>query len=203
MYFLSYVAHPKFDILSYMKQLSLTKPHAIIMVGIPGSGKTFFAEKFSETFRAPLVSKEKLSAFAPDAADQLTDYILGEFLKTGQSLIIESNTDTRTARIDLARKVKTAGYETLLVWVQTDVNTAKMRSLKSTGTSSDDYDRTAKRFTPPATPEKPVVISGKHTYATQAKVVLQRLSAPRTEISTHATPPIRPEERPRRNITIR
>ena len=203
MYFLGYVPYPKFDILSYMKQLSLTKPHAIIMVGIPGSGKTFFAEKFSETFRAPLISREKLSAFAPNAADKLADYLLEEFLKTGQSLVIEDGTDTRTARIDLSRKIKAAGYEVLLVWVQTDASTAKLRSMKATGKSSDEYDRVAKRFTPPAAPEKPVVISGKHTYATQAKVVLQRLSAPRAEISNHTTPPIRSEERPRRNITIR
>lgn len=186
-----------------MKQLSLAKPHAIVMVGIPGSGKSFFAQKFSETFHAPFINQDKLRTFAPDTSDELVDYLLEEFLKTGQSIIIEGSVDTRTERSELTRKIRAAGYEVLLVWVQTDQNTAKARAAKESDLSGEDYDKAAKRFIAPAAPEKSVVISGKHTYATQAKVVLQRLSAPRAEISTHASAPLRPERPPRRSITIR
>lgn len=202
MYFLDYDRTSNFAILSCMKQLSLTKPHAIVMVGTPGSGKTFFAEKFAETFRAPFLNKAILASFAPEKASELTVYLLDELLKTGQSIILEGDFETRTARIELGRKVKAAGYELLVVWVQTDESTAKMRAGKS-GISGDAYEKAMKRFTTPATLEKPVVISGKHTYASQAKTVLQRLSAPRAEISSHKAAPIRPQQQSRRSITVR
>lgn len=203
MYFLGYVLKHMFAILSYMKQLSLAKPHAIVMVGVPGSGKTFFAEKFSETFRAPFLNQNKLQVFAPDQTNELTDYLLKELLKTGQSIIIEGDTDTRTARVELGRKIRAAGYEMLLVWVQTDAGTAKARATKESKLDSEAYDKAAKRFTAPTPPEKSIVISGKHTYASQTKVVLQRLSAPRAEISTHSSAPIRPERPVKRSITVR
>lgn len=189
-----------------MKSLSLTTPHVIAVVGIPGSGKTFFAEKFAETFHAPYINREKIMELArcdQATADVIMQHELDQLLKTHHSIIFEGDTDTRSARLELSRKVRKAGYELFLVWVQTDPSTAKSRALKiSREQNSEEYDRLAKRFTPPTIIEKPVVISGRHTYGTQAKAVLQRLSAPRAEISTHVTPPIR-DKPTRRNITIR
>lgn len=189
-----------------MKHLSLNRPHAIVMVGIPGSGKTFFAEKFAETFRMPYVDYKKITTLAgPEKAEALADYQLDELLKTNQSIIIEGETDTRISRTELTRKARKAGYETLFIWVQIDTPTAKLRALKDkiNSVSGDDYEKKIKRFTAPTPPEKPIVISGKHTYASQAKVVLQRLAAPRAEISAHTTAPTRLEQPGRRNITIR
>lgn len=201
---------PQFAILTYMKSLSLTQPHLIVMVGVPGSGKSFFAEKFAETFNAPYVSLEKITPFTTSSSDasHLMQQQTAELLKTRQSIIIEGDTDTRTERDRLARQARMAGYETLLVWVQTDPATAKSRSIRETKDktnrtmSIDEYDRIVKRFTPPSVIEKPTVISGKHTYATQAKIVLKKLSAPRAEISTHDIAPVRQEERSRRNNII-
>jgi predicted kinase len=195
-----------------MKSLSLSKPHLIIMVGVPGSGKSFFADKFAETFHAPIVSREKIAAHLgheAKEADLVAHDQLHELLKTQQSIIVDGIADNRTTRSELARKARSTGYETLLVWVQTDPATAKSRSTrKSADTNSrvlpgEHYDRAAKQFTPPTAVEKPVVISGKHTYATQAKVILKKLSEPRANISMHTTPPVRPAQPGRRNITIR
>jgi len=193
-----------------MKSLSLTQPHLIVMVGVPGSGKSFFAEKFAETFNAPYVSIEKITPYTATASDasHIIHHQTTELLKTRQSIILEGDTDTRTERDKLARQARIAGYETLLVWVQTDPATAKSRSVRETKDkinrtlSADEYDRIVKRFTPPSVIEKPTVISGKHTYATQAKIVLKKLSAPRAEISTHDVAPVRQEERSRRNNII-
>lgn len=206
---IQYICRHKFAILSYMKSLSLSKPHLIVMVGVPGSGKSFFAEKFAETFRAPYVSFEKIVAFVPEnskIAEALVTYQLDELLKTGQSVVIDGLADTRTARAELAQKARRSGYELLLTWVQTDPATAKARALKQykdLGKTPDDYEKALKRFTPPSSIEKPVVLSGKHTYATQAKVVLKKLTNPRAEISTHSTAPVREPQSGRRNITIR
>lgn len=185
-----------------MKQLSLSQPHVIVMVGMPGSGKSFFAEKFSDTFHAPYVSRDLIAQLAgEEAADTIADYQLNELLKTGQSIVFDGSSDTRVSRIELAKKARAAKYEILLVWVQTDEATARNRAAKY-GLDDEAYDKRVKRFTPPAPPEKPVVISGKHTYASQAKAILQRLSAPRVEISAHSKPPTRLDPA-RRNITIR
>jgi predicted kinase len=210
--FSSWIGIPvhNFAILSYMKSLSPAKPHIIAVIGLPGSGKTFFAEKFSETFHAPYVDKEKLRSLTnldEQTLDTVMNYQVDELLKTHQSLIVEGNTDTRTERAELNKKAREAGYETLFVWVQTDPAAAKGRAFKTAkergATLSDnDYDHRVKRFAPPLASEKTVVISGRHTYASQAKVVLQRLSAPRAELSTHTTAPTRLDPT-RRNITVR
>lgn len=204
-----YLFAHKVAILSYMKSLSLTKPHMIIMVGIPGSGKTFFAEKFASTFHAPLVCVEKIEPYSPENSLALSQIFLDELLKTQQSIVIDGGTDTRAERMELAKKAKEADYETLYIWVQTDGATAESRALrakKDSGLTKDEYERRLKRFAPLNTAsDKPLVISGKHTYASQAKVVLKRLSTPRAEISSHRTPPAReePAASTRRNITIR
>jgi predicted kinase len=176
-----------------MKSLSLSQPHAIVMVGIPGSGKSFFAEKFAETFRAPYVSYDTFRPFISDQKSlaKLVAYQVRELLKTNHSLIIEGFAYSRAERTEIAKLLKNHGYETLFVWVQTDGDTAQARTLKQAKLSKEEYAKLAKRFSPPHETEKPVVISGKHTYASQAKTVLKRLSGPRAEISSHTSPPVR------------
>lgn len=198
-----------------MKSLSLNQPHVIVMVGVPGSGKTFFAEKFAETFHAPYLNRDRINELVNDAAlaDELVMLQFEEFLKTRHTLILEGPTGTRTERAEIVKLARRAGYATLFVWVQTDPTAAKMRSVRPAkdsdyqAISSDEYNNRLERFNPPHAIEKPVVISGKHTYATQVRVVLKRLSGPRGDIAGHARPPIRPdtppEQRPnRRNIAI-
>lgn len=194
-----------------MKQLSLAKPHLLIMTGVPGSGKSFFAEKFSETFHAPFVSFHHIENLTDntEAAVIFGDYMLSEILKTGQSALVEGKSDTRRERVELAKRAREAGYEPLYVWVQTDPETAKTRSGRGGKNKthrqlgSDEHDRLSKRFSPLHQTEKHVVISGKHTYPSQAKVVLTKLSSPRAEISSHRSAPVRGNQSSRRNITIR
>ena len=200
-----------------MKSLSLNKPHVIVMVGVPGSGKSFFAEKFAETFHAPYLSRDKVASLVPDGivADKLILMNLAEFMKTKHSIIVEGPTLTRAERTEINKLARKSGYEVLLVWVQTHPDTAKMRSLKANKSATiqsvrtpDEYDQQAKRFNPPSAQEKPVVISGMHTYATQVRAVLKKLSHDRTETTIQARPPVRetptppPQAPPRRNITI-
>lgn len=166
-----------------MKSLSLSQPHAIIMVGIPGSGKTHFAKKFADTFHAPRVSLEDIRTHALDdaAAATLVEQYLGELLKTNQSVVLELNTSSRQKRTTLARFIKDAGYAPLFVWVQTDTDTAKQRSLRAKTHDEESYGKQLRQFSAPHASESVLVISGKHTYASQAKTVLKRLSEPRAQ----------------------
>lgn len=164
-----------------MKSLQLDKPHAIVIIGIQGSGKTFFAEKFSQTFNAPFIEQSFFRQLAKDsgAADELMESVLLETLKTGRSVVVELAFASRNERMELSRKLKKSGYVPLYVWVQVDTETAMNRTYRTHGTSQDEYTETMRRFAPAHSSESALVISGKHTFATQAKAVLKRLSAPR------------------------
>lgn len=172
-----------------MKSLQLSSPHAIVVIGIQGSGKSFFAGKFAETFNAPLLDEQAFVAAAGDeAGTRLMNDVLNEFLKTGRSIMIEQSLSSRSERTDLTRLLKKAGYVPLYVWVQVDVATATFRSQKSYGVSEDDYAQSLRKFSPPHASEKALVISGKHTFATQAKAVLKKLSVPRATASPQQSP---------------
>jgi hypothetical protein len=84
---------------------------------------------------------------------------------------------------------KKSNYDAQIVWVQTDPATSRTRALKrnpekrvddkySPSLSEQTFEALARRFTEP-TRENHVVISGKHTYSTQAKMVLRKMVAAR------------------------
>lgn len=181
------------------------------MVGIPGSGKSFFADKFSETFNAPFVSYHALAAIAGDTAEPVGDYMLTELMKSHQSLLVEGHSDTRRERQELSKLARQHGYEPLYIWVQIDTETAQNRATRPGKAktnrimSTSEHQQLVKRFAPLTPSEKAVVISGKHTYASQAKVVLRKLSTPHATEAQAVHPPARPASQPeagRHNISI-
>lgn len=178
-----------------MKSLSLNQPHAIVMLGIPGSGKTFFAEQFAATFGAPLVNIDDIAKHAATekAAYSLAEQQINELLKTKHTIVIEIGSATKQSRIYLSQKLKKAGYKPLYIWVQTDVDTAYARTAKQKNTPFDVYKAQVERFASPSSSEEALVISGKHTYATQARIVLKKLSAGHTTQSTATS--VRPPAR--------
>ncbi len=188
-----------------MKSLSLHKPHLLIIVGIPGSGKTFFASQFAETFNAPDIHYDaiRLTGEQPlSDADTATfaGMIFGELVKTKQTIIIEGPGASRVERTALAKEARHHGYEPLFVWVQTEPATANARAVHGVRGSSnvlitqEQFEANARHFTGLSAAEKPVVISGKHTYASQARMVLKRLVEP--EVKARQTPPVTSAPRP-------
>lgn len=185
-----------------MKSLSLTTPHVIFVIGLPGAGKTYFAEKFSSTFGAPFVEADKLRStvvyqpsYTPEEqtiVDTLVEIQMTELLKTKKTFIVEASTEAKVDRLELTKMVKVYGYEPMFVWVQTDPDTSKMRATRPGRTNKNKllllpegrYTQLVKRFTAPTASENIVVISGKHTYASQAKTVLKRLAAPNRPTDT-------------------
>jgi predicted kinase len=194
-----------------MKSLSLSKPHLIVMVGVPGAGKSFFSDHFADTFSAPIVSwnairsdlfNEPTHAKEEDEiVGRVASALLEQLLKTGVTVLYEGGTHTRVSRQALAKQAAKAGYETLFVWVQVDTPTAKSRAKKQ-GISSEVFDQHTRAFTSLAESEPFIVISGKHTYPTQLKIVLKRLSAPRVAAAAQSEPPRRAPERRERSIPI-
>lgn len=168
-----------------MKSLSLSQPHLLITVGIPGSGKSFFAEKFAATFQSPFIDYSLLMEIAGQnsaVSDAYAGHMLKELFKTKQTIVFDGPAATRAERTALQDLAASAGYRCLFVWVQTDTETAKARFIKAakkTGRriTPRQYDALVKEFTAPIAKEHPnVVVSGKHTFATQVKAVLKSLA---------------------------
>lgn len=192
-----------------MKSLALSRPLVIMVVGIPGAGKSFFARQFADTFGAPSVSYDKLRSiifptptFAREEEALLQDIAdneIDELLKTHKTFLIDGGVNSRIERADIEKRARKHDYHTLIVWVQTDTPTCRFRATKrsakrkgdewNTSITEEIFNTSVKRLVAPLRSEPQVVISGKHTYATQAKVVLKKLVSPREDDALH--PPAR------------
>lgn len=193
-----------------MKSLSLARPLVITVIGLPGSGKSFFARQFADTFSAPLVSNDYIrknmfktmtySAKEDAAVMGIASEQIKQLLKTNKTFVVDGGMNARVTRAGLEKLARTHGYGTLTIWVQTDEPTSRMRSLKRSDKRKGDelnipmtdgsFMRYKRQLTTPTGTENVVVISGKHTFASQAKMVLQKLVAPREASIPHAQHPI-------------
>ncbi len=160
-----------------MKPTTASSPHAIVMIGIPGAGKTYFADNFAKNFSLPSVNQSLIrqSTHSKKASDAITAMMLSELFKTKRTLIIDADTSTVRQRAALALTVSKAGYVPLFIWVQTATPDAERRSLKA-GMSRNDFLEAVTRFEAPTAKEGALVISGKHTLSSQLRVVLKHLS---------------------------
>jgi len=164
---------------NYMKALHLTRPHAIMMVGLPGSGKTFFASHFADTFNTPYLNLDDIEQRSANAsaAGELTVAFLTQLVKTEQTFILEGNSATRVWRTEFAKWARAHDYTPLFIWTQVDQATALKRTLKNGKANRQEFTAALQSFSAPHADEKPVVVSGKHTYASQARTVLTHLGA--------------------------
>jgi predicted kinase len=183
----------------------------IVVVGLPGVGKSFFARRFAETFNAPLVSEDKIryTLFSNHTysknenimVEQVARLIIDELLVSGKTFILDGGYNSRSSRENITRLATQYGFRTLIVWVQTDEQTASRRaagrSLKNPGDqykqslTTDQYQAIERTFTTPDLDLKEkntVVISGKHTYAAQAKTVLQKIVESRSDLERSDVP---------------
>lgn len=167
---------------------SKTNRHVIMVYGAPGSGKTFFAQKFSKVFRAPLLDLNSLRHHLygkPDygKSENTTMRFIGEQLLTDlmlsdQTIILEGCLDKKKERDQVRQIAKDHGYDAELIWVQTDLATTRQRvvSHEHHKLTKKQFDNIVNELESPMQAEKPLVISGKHTFATQVKIVLGQLS---------------------------
>ena len=173
--------------------------HAIVMVGIPGAGKSTFSARFADTFGTPIFNlpkiKNEMNLDARQTA-QFFEIVLQELSKTGQSIVIEGFSDTKKERESLEAVLLRLKYKPLQVWVQTDTNESLKRSTSRRAgdeqITEKEFDRIVDSFEPPSAKENPVVISGRHAYPTQLKVVIKQMAA---TVKRPAVKPVSPEAR--------
>lgn len=154
------------------------KPRALMIFGAPCSGKTTFAEKFGKKF--------KLAAFDLNALKKEHGFshqellvILEQILKTQQTIIVEGELDTEKERIEMRNLLRENGYEPALVWIQTDIATIRTRlksRFKSVSKAKDFYETAVATIEAPGENEHAIILSGKHTFETQARHVVAGLA---------------------------
>ena len=154
------------------------KPYAILVFGAPMSGKTSFAEHFSESIEAPFINFYKLQE-----DNKLTRKTAIEFIRIiargKQTIIVEGMGDSESNRDEMRKLFTELGYQTALIWVQTDLNAIKQRMLrryKKLADAKAALSASYEHLEAPTEGEGAIVISGKHTPQTQIKNVLSRLA---------------------------
>lgn len=151
---------------------------AILVFGAPCSGKSTFCKKFSNQFKAPYYDLSQLKVEYNLSRKQIL-MLVEQIAKTGITIVIEGGIDTEQDRQEIRNILRKAGYEPSLIWIQTDVSTIKSRlktRLKSVSKAKAEYENKVKRLEAPSEAEPTIILSGKHTYPTQAKHVLTQLA---------------------------
>lgn len=176
-------------------------PKLFCLVGLPGSGKTFFAEKFSKEYQIPFVNLNKWRflgnaqpSFSREEDARLTEIgfdVLEQFFKTHKSILLEGNLSSRVDRQRYAQLARRHGYRPVIIWVQNVDTESKRRAVRLSRQVPKDFlitpelfEELKRRFTPPNEAERPIAISGKHSFKMQYRSVLKRIASEIQPVTT-------------------
>jgi len=132
-----------------------------------------------ELFEEPRFDKEENQVVA-----QLMDYMTGEFLSAGLSVVYDANAARLGQRRILRDMARRAHAIPVLVWMQIDPDTAFARTAKRDRRRADDkyampldranFERLAAAMQNPQN-EEYIVASGKHAFGTQLSAIAKYL----------------------------
>ena len=178
-----------------MGKLQPAKPLLIMLYGMPGSGKTFFARQLrehlnaahlqgdrirDELFENPTYTKEENHIVA-----SLMTYMTSEFLQAGISVVFDTNAMRLSQRRALRNLAIKAGTQSMLLWIQIDPDSAFKRASHRDRRKQDDHY--AQEMEPavfrellsgmqnPEITEHYLVLSGKHVFNTQKNALVRYL----------------------------
>ncbi len=155
-----------------------TKPRALLVFGAPCSGKTTFATKFAKKFGLAYYDLDQIESENDFSREKLL-VILELIARTRQTIVIEGGINTERERIEIRNLMRNSGYEPSLIWIQTDVATIRNRlktKFKSVSKAKSFYDSAVSEIEAPEESERPIILSGKHTFETQTKHVVVGLA---------------------------
>jgi predicted kinase len=176
-------------------KISLAKPVLVCLYGFPGSGKSYVARNLADAVHIAHVSGDRIRSelFEHPRYDaqenaiitHLMNYMTHEFLNAGVSVVYDTNSLRASQRRTLRDLARTNKADYMLIWLQIDPDTAYARTQDRDRRTADDrfaqpqdentFDRTLSGMQNPQPGEEYLVISGKHTFATQKNAVVNRL----------------------------
>lgn len=179
-----------------MEKIEPAKPVLILLYGFPGSGKTYFSRQFCQEFHAAHLEEDRIrfelfehprySRQENYALGRIMDYMSGEFLNAGISVVYDMNAMRSSQRRGLREVARKNKAETLIVWFQLDADTAYLRNTKrdrrqlddryAAGYNVEQFKELAAHMQQPEPTEDYIVVSGKHTYMTQRSGVIKKLA---------------------------
>ena len=148
-----------------------SKPRALLVFGAPCSGKTTFAMKFANKFNLAYYDLDDIAKKNKFSRENILA-ILELLTHTRQTVIIEGGLDTEKQRQEVKNIFIVAGYVVDLLWIQTDIATIRNRMkfrYKSVAKAKSAYDESIGKLEAPSELERPIILSGKHTFETQTK----------------------------------
>lgn len=177
--------------------LGALKPLLVLVIGLPGSGKSFFARQFAENYKFFYIDIGRFEGELEDLgldrkvisslAKKLAGATFEEALKSFKHIVLEGAFGSSKEREVFLKKARNSGFETLVVWVQTDTETAAERALKrdkrrqddknSMSINDEEFKQEMVNFEKPnPAKESIVVISGKHDFKSQDLIVLKKIA---------------------------
>lgn len=155
-----------------------SKPRALLVFGAPCSGKTTFSEKFAQKFDLAYFNLDEMKEqYRLTHKNMLL--IIELLTRTGKNLVFEGGLGTEKERAELRNVLRASGYEPTLIWIQTDIATIRLRMktrYRSVPAAREAYDTAVAVLEAPTDVERPLILSGKHTFETQARHVLAGLA---------------------------
>ncbi len=178
-----------------MSKLQLSQPTLFLLFGFPGAGKTYFARQLCEELQAAHVQGDRMrfelfeepryDRQEDEIVNHLMEYMTGEFLQSGISVVFDVNAMRSGQRRQLRELARRYKAQTILVWFQLDIESAFDRVAKRDRRKADDkynmpLDRTTfesiiEGMQNPTPTEDYMVISGKRTFHTQRSAVIKKL----------------------------
>lgn len=177
-----------------MSKSRLLRPTIVMLYGLPGSGKTFFARQASEMLGIPHISSDRIRyelfekpTFSKDeqaVVFNIMMIMLEQFTRSGLSALLDVSLGRAADRKLIREFAKKHKIETMLLWLQADSESCFARIKTRDRRKSDDqysadmsreqFD-TLERHMQTPTGEDAVVISGKHLFESQRNVFLRKL----------------------------
>jgi predicted kinase len=177
-----------------MAKLTPNKPLLFLLYGFPGSGKTHFAHNLcqhiqaahvhGDRIRGELFERPRYDKEEDAVVQQLMNYMTGEFLHAGMSVVYDVNAARFKQRLSLRELARKTHTQPILVWFQIDLESSYQRITKrdkrraenkfAKSVNPEIFKRTVSNMQNPNN-EDYIVISGKHTFEAQLSALMKRL----------------------------